>query len=127
VLSASGKPQGNEAARRRKIHNPQFSNDDGLLPMVSGRPPGKRSRSDAKHRRKVGRTPLRLGERLIEGVDRTEIAALTASGVADELPFYLIWSASKMLRLSIGQLIARIGSYRAARCRIGRSPSRNRW
>jgi hypothetical protein len=32
-----------------------------------------------------------------------------------------------MLRLSICRPIARIGSYRAARCRIGRSPTRNRW
>jgi hypothetical protein len=40
--------------------------------MVSGRPPGKRSRSYTKHRREVGRTPLCLGERLIEAVDRPE-------------------------------------------------------
>lgn len=40
--------------------------------MVSGRPPGKGSRSDTKHLREVGRTPLRLGERLIEAVDRPE-------------------------------------------------------
>lgn len=55
--------------------------------MVSGRPPGKGSRSHTKHLREVGRTPLRLGERLIEAVAARKIAALTASGVTDELPF----------------------------------------
>ena len=41
-----------------------------------------------------------------------KIAVLTASGVIDELPFDLILSGSKMLRLSVSRSVARLGGLR---------------